>query len=119
MIPLWRAHQECQDHLCHLWVPAGQVGLVVPVDRLQENWTLSVLGGLGDLGLPWGQEGQGVQGAQKRWFLSWPGRILGGPGGLARLPLEGLGGRVGQGWKVLVAHVVQVGLGDLVNPGLG
>lgn len=41
--------------------------------------------------------------------------ILVGLVGLASLPLQGLGVLVGLEWLVLVAHVAQVGLGDLVN----
>lgn len=79
---------------------------------------LGVLGDLGDLGLPWGLGGQvGLEG-QRRSSLSWSGEILVGLVGLvglASLPLLGLGGLGGLEWTVLVAQVVQVGLGDLVN----
>lgn len=121
MIPLERNLWGCQeplDHQDHLWVPVGQVGLVVPADQIQGNWNLDVLGGLGDLGLPWDLGGQVGLEDQRRSFLSQPGKILVGLVGLASLLLVDLGVLAGREWQALVAHVVQVGLGDLVNQDL-
>lgn len=137
MIPHERDHQECreplglQDRLCLLWVPEGQAGLVVPAGCIRENQNLrmrtlgdlarlGVLGGQGDLGLPWGLGVQvGLEGPRRR-SLSWSGMILVVLEGLANLLLLGLGVLGGLGWLVLVDHVVLVGRGDLVNqdPGL-
>lgn len=60
----------------------------------------------------------GLEG-QRRRSLSRSGKILVGLVGLASLPLLGLGVLVGLEWKLLVAQVGQVGLGDLVNQDLG
>lgn len=77
------------------------------------------LGHQDHLGLPWDLGGQVDPEGPRRRFPSRSGKILVGPVGLARLPLEDLWVLVGLGWKALVALVGQVGRGDPASQLLG